>query len=146
MVCSCDYSIRGHSVASLRNDVLVFDIVHDDDILLVSCAHHNGVRVACDILVCVYDIPVFCYNLHVAYNVHNYDGWVVDSELAHDERDNAVYELLHDKPDNEAYALPHDAAMDSVAWALPCAQDNGVVGQIQLGSVLLTPLPTAIRK
>lgn len=117
MVCNCDCSIRGHNVAFLRNDDIRSRV-------LVSCAHHNGVRVACDILVCVYDIPVFCCNHHdamvVVYSDHNYDGWasLVDSELAHDEQDNVVCTFLRGEPDNEAYVLPHDA-VDNEVCALP---------------------------
>lgn len=156
MVYSCDCLTRDHSAVFLRNDAPVFYCIRvafrcDDDIrihVLVSCGvHRNGVllvcdtrlaydtRLACDILVCAYDIPVFCYNLHdmmmVVYRNRNDVGLAslhdvaVDSVVAHDELDNEVYVVLRDEPGNVACAPPRDVA-DSRAYALPCILDNVV--------------------
>lgn len=114
VVCSCDYAIRVHSVAFLRSDVLVVCCSRDGIVVhvvfrsvayhsihvLVSYAHRNDVLVLCDILVCGYDIPVSCYNLHDAMVVcsdHSCDGWVSP----------------HDVMVDNMVCVPHNVAVDS---------------------------------
>lgn len=165
MAYSCGCAIRDHSVAFLRNGVLVFGYNHDgmvvdvvysrsvvchDNRVRVSCAHRNDVRVVYDtqvlydIRVCVYDILVFCYSLHdemVAYNDHNDDGLVYLHDVAVVEVDNEAYALhsvVYTLRDDKVYALrePMDNEVPMVVYRIYLA----------LELVLLTQSPKMIQK
>lgn len=173
VVYSCGYASRVHSVAFLlgngalvfccNHDGMVVDVVYFRSVVChgirvrVFCAHRNGVRVACDIralcdiLVCVYDIRVFCCILHdvvVACNDHNDDGLAYPRDVVVE--DNGVYALhgvaacgLHDDMvyalhDSTVYAP--DEVMDSEAPMEVCRTYPA------LELVLLTQLPKMTRK